>query len=209
MGELEPFTLIEEHKDNGPYHLWDDVLDLTSAKTADHDLQYVEKLRKEFPDYIVTGVPANNINLLGFAASGFASAERDKDTDSFWSWRGYTGPAAGSRNGQLAEAVHFAKYHYKWGSEDFILYTVPGVQYVLKERKSSEHPLGPSKVRPDHIRTLLNNLTLFCVLGNRRTDLSDWSLHPQRCCLGVRRILDPVKGSVPGSQESVLGQGDS
>ncbi|UJO16064.1 hypothetical protein CLAFUW4_10132 [Fulvia fulva] len=146
MTDTEPFTLIEEQNHNAPYRLWDDVLDLNSAKSADHDLQYAEHLRRAFPGYIVTGIPAGNINLLGFAASGFASAERDKDTDMFWSWKGYTGPAAGSRNGQLAEAVHFAKYHYKWGNEDFILYTVGGVQYVLKERKWQEHPLGPSKV---------------------------------------------------------------
>ncbi|EME39296.1 hypothetical protein DOTSEDRAFT_75125 [Dothistroma septosporum NZE10] len=145
MAEIEPFTLVEEQQDDGPYQLFKDVLDLNSARSADHDLQYVNHLRNEFPDYIVTGVPAANISLLGFAASGFASAELDKDTDSFWSWRGYTGPAAGSRDGQLAESVHFAKYHYKWANEDFILYTVGAVQYVLKERNSSEHALGPSK----------------------------------------------------------------
>jgi transitional endoplasmic reticulum ATPase len=46
MADLEPFTLIEETGDKGPHHLFDNVTDLSSAKTADHDLQYVAALRK-------------------------------------------------------------------------------------------------------------------------------------------------------------------
>lgn len=137
-----------------PYQLFDEVLDLSSARTADHDLQYVTALRAAFPEYIVTAIPTQNIPLLGFAGAGFASAEVDKETDSFASWRGYVSPSASNRTGSLAESVHFAKYHYKWNNEDFIVYTVYNVQYVLKERRPEEHPLGPSKITDELIKAV-------------------------------------------------------
>lgn len=137
------FTSIQDIKAS-PHQLFDDALDLTSARTADHDLQYVTALRAANPDMVVTAIPTANIPLLAFAGSGFATFEVDKETDGFASWRGYAGPSRISREGQLAESVQFAKYHYKWGTEDFILYAVGTVQYVLKERRGLEHPLGPS-----------------------------------------------------------------
>lgn len=139
-----------------------DVLDLSSAKTADHDLQYVQHLRTAFPGMIVTAIPAGNIPLLAFAASGYANVEQDKESDSLFSWRGYTGPSTAARGGSLAEAVHFGKYGYHWGGEDFILYTVGNLQYVLKERREGEHPLGPSKATDALIKAIggwiLNNV---------------------------------------------------
>ena len=45
--------------------------------------------------------------------------------------------------------MFFAKYHYKWGKEDFILYTVRSgvttIQYVLKEPGEGETTLSHSK----------------------------------------------------------------
>jgi transitional endoplasmic reticulum ATPase len=66
---------------------------------------------------IVTVIPGTNINLLAFAAAGFASAELDKETDSFASWRGYAPPSHRGGKGFLAEAVDFAKYRYTWAGE--------------------------------------------------------------------------------------------
>ena len=143
---MEPFTLVEESsKDDGPYRMFDDLVELTSAKTADHDLQFVSALRKAYPGMIVTVIPANNTPLRAFAAAGLATCEVDKDTDSHASWRGYVPPSLRSKQGSLGEAVDFAKYHYKWSNEDFILYTVANVQYVLKECRQGENALGPSK----------------------------------------------------------------
>lgn len=151
---MEPFTLIEETAKSGLYHMFDDLRDLTSAKTADHDLQYVAALRKNYPEMIVTVIPTYNTPLRAFAATGLATCEVDKDTDSYASWRGYSAPPLRSKKGTVGEAVDFAKYHYKWNDEDFILYTVGGVQYVLKECRPGEHPLGPSKVTDALIQTI-------------------------------------------------------
>lgn len=154
MADVEPFTLIEETGSSCPHHLFDNVAELSSAKTADHDLQYVAALRDANPEMIVTSVPAGNVNLRNFAASGFATCDLDTDTDSYASWRGYIAPAVRSKAGQLGEQIHFAKYHYNWQNEDFILYVVGNVQYVLKERESSEQALGPSAITDKLILTV-------------------------------------------------------
>jgi hypothetical protein len=153
MSSLEHLQLVGNNSLH-QYQLFDDVLELSSARTADHDLQYLTALRAAFPEMIVTAIPANNVPLLSFASAGFATYHIDKETDSFASWRGYVGPSETSRSGQLAEAVHFAKYKYTWAGNDFIVYTVQNVQYVLKERKGSEHPLGPSSVTDDLIKAV-------------------------------------------------------
>jgi transitional endoplasmic reticulum ATPase len=156
MADTEPFTLIEENINSGggPHHLFDNVTDLSAAKTADHDLQYVAVLREANPEMIVTSIPAFNVNLRAFAASGYATCELDTSTDSFASWRGYVAPAVRSDSGQLGEKIHFAKYRYQWSAEDFILYTIGNVQYVLKERVGSEEALGPSHVTDKLILTV-------------------------------------------------------
>ena len=144
---MEPFTLVERTASSGPHRLFDDVLDLSSAKTADHDLQYFAILRENNPGMIVTGIPTPNLPLRVFAAAGYATCELDIKTDSFASWKGYLAPDKRGEEGYLAESIDFAKYHYRWNNEDFILYTVgPYNQYVLKECKEGEHVLGASKI---------------------------------------------------------------
>lgn len=142
---MEPFTLVEEATEATPHHLFDDFVKLSSAKTADHDIQYVNALREANPGTVVTAVPEYNVAMRAFAAAGYASCELDKVTDSFASWRGYQEPARRMEQGYLAESVFFAKYHYHWSNEDYILYTVGGVQYIVKECRDGENALGPSK----------------------------------------------------------------
>ncbi|KAI5358716.1 putative ATPase, AAA-type, core, P-loop containing nucleoside triphosphate hydrolase [Septoria linicola] len=136
------------------YHLFDDVLHLTSAPTADHDLQYLTSLRSAFPSCIITCIPTTNIPLLSFASAGHATALKDLESDSFASWRGYVGPSTQSREGSLAESVHFGKYAYEWRGEEFVVWVVGNVQYVAREREGWEHPLGPSGKVDELIRAV-------------------------------------------------------
>jgi len=154
MADFEPFTLVEEASRPGPHHLFDDVAHLESAKTADHSTQYLVSLRKANPDMIVTSIPLFNVPLRAFAAAGYATCEPDVKTDSFASLRGYVPPALRQNKGHLAESIHFAKYHYKWNNEDFMLYLVQNMQYVLKERSHGEPTFGPSKVTDELIQTI-------------------------------------------------------
>ncbi|KAK4561112.1 hypothetical protein LTR86_005067 [Recurvomyces mirabilis] len=151
---MEPFTLVEETQRPGPFQLFDDVVDLASGKTADHDLCYLKALRDANPDTIVTAIPTYNIPLRAFAAAGFATCTRDTTTDSYASFRGFNGPRLRQNKGTLAESVHFAKYRYVWNQTNFILFTVLNVQYVLIERRDGEDVLGPSKVVDQLIQTV-------------------------------------------------------
>ena len=155
MADMESFSFIERTAKSEPYHLFDDVVRLGSAKTADHDLCYIVALREANPGMIVTPIPATNVSLLVFAAAGYATAELDRKTDSFASWRGYVPPRVRSEQGQLGEAINFAKYHYRWNDEDFILFTINNsIQYVIKECQDGEHTLGPSKITDSLIKAI-------------------------------------------------------
>ncbi|KAK4540266.1 hypothetical protein LTR36_009671 [Oleoguttula mirabilis] len=151
---MEPFTLVEETTRPGPHRLFDDVVHLTSGLTADHDLQYIVALRRAHEGVVVTAIPSSNVPLRAFAAAGFATCELDTETDSFASWRGYRPPTLRHNKGNIAESVHFAKYHYKFANEDFVLYTLGAMQYVLKERRDSESALGPSRATDTLIQTI-------------------------------------------------------
>lgn len=152
---MESFTLVERTASSEPHHLFDDVVHLGSGKNADHDLSYIASLRESNPGMIVTVIPANNLSLRAFAAAGHATCELDTKTDSYASFKGYAPPTRRSDGaGGLGEAVHFAKYHYRWSNEDFALYTVgPIMQYVLKECQEGEHVLGASKITDKLITT--------------------------------------------------------
>ncbi|KAK5109733.1 hypothetical protein LTR62_006573 [Meristemomyces frigidus] len=171
--EMEPFTLVEETGHPAPYRMFDNVVDLTSGKTADHDLSYLQALREANPDmigkpsfpphvssrenpdpeqeltvptspHLVTAIPSYNLPLRAFAAAGLATCTLDTTTDSFASFRGFNGPTRRADHGTLAETVHFAKYQYTWSLENFIVYLVANVQYVLASRREGEDVFGPS-----------------------------------------------------------------
>ncbi|KAK8216782.1 hypothetical protein M8818_001745 [Zalaria obscura] len=153
MADMEPFTLVEEKSDH-PIRLFDDFADLTSAKTADHDVQYLVALRHANPEMIVTSVPSPNCNLLTFANAGMAIAELDTQSDSVSKWRGYVGPRKRGQQGGLTDVIFFAKYHYTWSGEHFVLYTVQGMQYIIKEPAEGEHVLGHSSATDTLLATI-------------------------------------------------------
>ena len=98
----------------------------------------------------MTKVPANNCSLLAFAYAGNAIAEQDTITDHIDRFRGYVPGYKRGEIGRLGDAVSFAKYHYIWAGEDFILYTIQEgfivVQYILKEIGPGETQISHSKI---------------------------------------------------------------
>lgn len=141
MATFEPFTFVEEAHAS---KLFDTFQQVTSAPTADHDIQYLAALRKGFPEYVVTSVPVNSCNLLAFARAGHAAAKLDTETDSVARWRGWIPALRAGQQGTLGENVFFAKYQYEWSGEAFIVFAVGNVQYILKEPKGDEKPLSHS-----------------------------------------------------------------
>ncbi len=140
MADSEPFTFV--NPSSGGHRFYDDYHDFQSGKLKDLDLQIVTALRRQFPEMIVTTVPTFNCSLLEFAAEGYASAEMDTTTDWVASWRVYLSAQRRGGSGGMADIVTFAKYHYNWSGEDFIVYiAVVGLhkaQYILKEPRNGE-----------------------------------------------------------------------
>jgi hypothetical protein len=152
----DAFTFIDRTIDlgsdgeRGPPQLFPKFGDLTSAKLASPFLQLLEDLRAKYPEYVVTNVDVNSLSLLAFAYAGNATATLDIETDSVFRMRAWQQPIRRGATGQLAEGRAFAKYQYRWGDEEFILFCVTigfsSVQYVLKERGPGEGQLSHSAI---------------------------------------------------------------
>ncbi|KAJ8611894.1 hypothetical protein MRB53_037690 [Persea americana] len=154
---MEEFTMIEKAGSSKPFHLFDNVVELESAKTADHDLQYVAALREQYPKKIVTVVPQVSTNIIAWAENN-AEIKLDTKNESFASWRGYVLPQQRALPGRLGEARQFAKYDIKWAKKEIILYAVQigfsNVQYVLTDRQEKEDQYGPSDLADALIMTV-------------------------------------------------------
>lgn len=148
MASGDDFTFVEPEGNRGPPQLFPDYQQLTSARIADPDVQIVTALRTKYPELIVTTVPRGNVNLLQFAAAGYAKAELDHDTEPVLRWRGFAGPAHRGGSGSLVDMTFFAKYKYTWNSDMFVVYTAlvgrVYMQYILKEPKEGETTLSHS-----------------------------------------------------------------
>jgi len=152
----DAFTFIDRTVDlgsdgeKGPPQLFPKYGDLTSAKLANPIVQLLEELRAKYPEYVVTYADPGGLNLLAFASAGHATATLDIETDSIYRMRVWQQPLRRGATGQLAEGRGFAKYQYRWGNEDFILYCIAigyfSMQFVLKERGPGEGPLSHSVV---------------------------------------------------------------
>lgn len=153
MSAEDTFSIISQP---GSYRLFDEYHTQTSGRTKDLDVQLVTALRAQHPQLIVTTIPAGNCPLLQFAAAGHAIAEIDTESEPAIRWRGVSSGGPGSTV-SIAQSTFFAKYHYKWANEDFILYTViidyDTLQYVLKEPVRGETPSSTSSVTDALLKT--------------------------------------------------------
>ncbi|KAL2060798.1 hypothetical protein VTL71DRAFT_8850 [Oculimacula yallundae] len=137
----------ETNNSDEPPQVYPKFSNLTSAKLSNPVIQLIEELRAKYPDHVVTYADPISLNLLSFAFAGNATATLDLETDSVFRMRAWQQPLGRGKTGQLAEARGFAKYRYRWGEEEFILYCVvaglSNVQFVLKE-------LGPGETQLSH-----------------------------------------------------------
>lgn len=152
MASDDAFTFVEnDAQGRKPPQLFEDFRKLNSGVQTDIEVPLVTALRQKHPEMIVTSVPGSNVNLLQFAAAGFAQAELDDDTEPVLRWRGFIGPSHRGGSGYLADSIFFARYvhgtekpflktfrpetlanfqphvhryKYTWSNENFILYTI-------------------------------------------------------------------------------------
>lgn len=159
--ENEPFDVIGSVRADGS-QAFEDYKHAYDSPLTDSDLQLTSALRHHYPQYILTAIPARNCNLLAYAYAGFASAALDT-TDTPVRWRGFVSPRRRGEPGQLGETTRFAKYFYKWLTEEFIIYTAfvrpegqyPSmVQYVLREPGEGETTTSRSKITDTLIKSV-------------------------------------------------------
>ena len=152
--DYEPFDVIGSVSTNAG-RVFDNYKTANGAPLEDTDIQITDALRTCYPKHIVTAVPANNCNLLAYAAAGNASAEIDTTTDTPVRWRGFIFPSRRGLPGRLGNATRFAKYRYKWLSEEFILYQAlvstagaypTTIYYVLHEVEEEDNINSRSKI---------------------------------------------------------------
>jgi hypothetical protein len=104
----------------------------SSAKRVNTDATIAKALKAEYPGLELVIAPSYGIDLLGYASAGHASfTSIDQSSDELPSsliWRVYVTPGRriDGSPGSLAQDVIFAKFLYKWGDAEFILYMVDG-----------------------------------------------------------------------------------
>jgi transitional endoplasmic reticulum ATPase len=93
MASADDFTFIDSDGPHYPPLVCPDYREVLTGKGFDPDVQIVTALREKHPELTVTSVPRTNLNLIQFAAAGYAQAELDNDTEPAIRWRGFVGPS--------------------------------------------------------------------------------------------------------------------
>ena len=142
----EAFTLVgKEHQET----VFEDFEDQLSAKTAAPAITFLASVRAHHPDLTVATANAGNVNLLAYAAAGFATAELDLSEDAILRSRVFLRPTSHDEDGHVADSTTCARYNYTWKGLKFILYNVyvyPGLfQFILFPPDSDETVLSNSK----------------------------------------------------------------
>jgi transitional endoplasmic reticulum ATPase len=108
--------------------------DHSTAKRVNTDAVIIEALRTQYPNLDLVIAPEGRLNLLAYAAAGFAKATPVEDAhgDGVYGpgirWRSYAPPARrlDSGAGVMVERVLFGKYMYKWKDQEAIVYIADG-----------------------------------------------------------------------------------
>lgn len=142
MSDPEAFLLIGSSTESKIYEEYEKI---KSAPAYDLNTTIQAALRRQYPELNLTVTPEKSVNLLRFAAVGNATAELDISTDSVSRTRYfYSGSVRSGISDQLTETRDFAKYQYRWASEDFIVYVVyinpfvGSMYYILKKPGEGE-----------------------------------------------------------------------
>ena len=161
---FEPFTMIDSpmdvsqvHPTTYPHQIFLDYKDLFPGKSIDLDIMITTSLRRQYPKHTLTIVPTSNVNILGFAFAGHATAIPD-ETEPTVSSRGFIPGYFRGQPGQVGQAVRYAKYHYLWEGVEFIVYRMRfgyvEIYYILCEPLDGENPESNSKITDELIRSV-------------------------------------------------------
>lgn len=163
---------MAEHSSNFTLH--EDLTSLqyfdhSSAKRVNTDIVLVEALRTQYPNLELVIAPEGPLNLLAYAAAGFAKATPLEDTvkdpvhGAGLKWRSYFPPARrlDSRPGAMVEQVLFGKYLYKWHDQEAIVYIADGRDGVSSYPIVTNHYILTSA--PHKVDQLIKDATTWGV----------------------------------------------
>ncbi|KAL9109035.1 MAG: hypothetical protein Q9227_006275 [Pyrenula ochraceoflavens] len=136
------FARLSLHKDN----VFGDFENFTSGKQSSADAVLTAAVRAHHPDLNLTKCMSYNVDILGYAAAGYAKAELDSIEDSLLRTRYYFPGAKRQISGGLADALIFSKYKYTWMNNHFIVYLIGNSYYILAEPGESETKASHSEL---------------------------------------------------------------
>lgn len=115
--------------------VYQDFHEHSSAPRVNTDAYIIEAIRKQYPALHVTATISWDVDLLGFAASGNASAtpvDADNTIVENLKWRMYYPPARrlDGGSGTLLDQIRFGKYLYKWEGHEYIVYSISGSDLI-------------------------------------------------------------------------------
>jgi len=127
--------------------------DHSEAKRVNTDDVMIRTLRKQYPNLELVIASQYSVDLLNFAAAGYASctavAEEngDENLPSSISYLSYFPPARrmDGNTGGLAESLTFGKFIYTWNSTEFIVYICTGSDSLYPPGNRNAFILGPER----------------------------------------------------------------
>ncbi|KAH7329588.1 P-loop containing nucleoside triphosphate hydrolase protein [Stachybotrys elegans] len=131
--------------------------DHASAKCVSTDAVITKALNKQYPNLELIVVPTYSLNLWGYAAAGFATAEPIEDAGSDLpsgiQWDMYIPPAKRLNGGQgfIVDVPKFAKYLYKWRNDDFIIYYIECRDGVFPDGPINWYILSTNKLKTQQL----------------------------------------------------------
>lgn len=108
--------------------------DHSTGKRVNTDAVLIEAIRTQYPNLDLVIAPEGRLNLLAYAAAGYATAtpidtsHEDQVYGPGISWRMFSPPARrlDADAGFMVERVIFGKYMYKWKDQEAIVYIADG-----------------------------------------------------------------------------------
>lgn len=141
----------------------------SSAQRVNTDAVVVESLRTQYPNLDLVIAPQGGLNLLAYAAAGFATVAPLDDPigdpvyGTALKWRSYIPPSRrlDDSPGVMAERVVFGKYMYKWKDHEFIVYIASGRDGTMSYPDITNHYILTSQ--PHRVDELIEKATIWGV----------------------------------------------
>ncbi|KAI9795871.1 MAG: hypothetical protein M1835_005067 [Candelina submexicana] len=188
IDEMDRFTLIETlQTSSASPNVYADYNAHANGRRVSTDAVMAASIRKHHPDLGLTITPADECDLLAFAAAGNATAEEDTLLSlPSLTWRQFRAPPRRNLYGAVESKVSFARYRYKWkmsqySTAEFLLYVVEGTQqgsfrpvtmlYILSDRANAWYVDSLIRAASMWVLELHNEVLVYDGYWRKNTEL--------------------------------------